>query len=181
MDLTTISLFISATAIFISLMPFLKTLSEELIEKAVTDKYFLIEWLHGIITKLKEVLEGLVEKYNTKPDWTPIARILSENRVPTEKYNISTELQKKLGAVTDKYFLIEGFFDRYKFIRYYWIFIRQPDGALGEKKGVLTFSVEGLRAFPLTRRGLDELNKMCDERVQRAELLRIAKIMQDRF
>ena len=181
MTLRDISLFIALIAIFISLIPFFKTLSEKLIEKAVTDKYFLIEWLHGIITKLKGVLEGLVEKYNTKLDWTPIDRILSENRVPTEKYNISTELQKNLGAVTDKYFLIEGFFDRYKLLHYYWVFIRQPDDALGEKKGVLTFSKAELKAFPLARRGLDELNYMCDAEVQAYPLKRRRRVMQDIF
>jgi hypothetical protein len=107
-----------------------------------------------------------------------------EKRVLEElikKHNVPTDIQKDLGAVTDKYFLIEKsyYFEDW---RDYWIYSRQPDGRLGEKKGVLTLAKEDLRAFPLTSyESDDELNKMCDERVQRAESLRRAKNRYDRL
>ena len=143
MELTTISILISLTAIFISLMPFLIDLCED---------FRLPDWRIFMSAKEREAL-GKKEKEKS---------ILEEL---IKKYNVPTDIQKNLGAVTGKYFLIKGFFDRYKLIRYYWIFIRQPDGALGEKKGVLTFSTEALKAFPLAHRGLDELNYMCDAEV----------------
>ena len=96
-----------------------------------------------------------------------------------KKYKISTELQKKLGAVTDKYFLIERFFDSFEDCHYYWIYSRQPDGGLGEKKGRITLC--SLRFHPLTSYESDELNKMCDEEVQVESLKRRRRVMQDRF
>ena len=159
MDLRDISILISLTAIFISLMPFLIDLCED---------YGLPDWRIFETADEREEREKKEKEKSIFDGWI-------------KKYNMPTNIQKKLGAVTHKYFLIEGFVDRSMLLHYYWIFIRQPDGSLGEKKGVLTFCEEGLRAFPLARRGLDELNKMCDEEVQRAESLRIAKNMQDRF
>ena len=96
-----------------------------------------------------------------------------------KKYNVPTELQKDLGAVTDKYFLIERFFDSFEDCHYYWIYSRQPDGGLGEKKGRITLC--SLRFHPLTSYESDELNKMCDEEVQVESLKRRSRVMQDRF
>jgi hypothetical protein len=104
-----------------------------------------------------------------------------------KKYNVPTNIQKNLGGVTDKYFLIKRFFDSFEYCHYYWIYSRQPDGRLGEKKGELKFfetreiSFLESREFPLIFCRSDVLNKMCDEEIQRAESLRIAKNMQDRF
>lgn len=158
LDLCYISILISLTAIFISLMPFLIDLYED---------FHLPDWRIFMTAEEREVLE---KKEKEK-------RILEEL---IKKYNVPTNIQKDLGAVTDKYFLIDK---SYYFAdwRDYWIFIRQPDGALGEKKGVLTFSVEGLRAFPLTSYESDELNKMCDEEVQDYPLKIRRRVMQDRF
>ena len=139
MTLHHISLFIALIAIFISLIPSFKTFYEE--------------------TEKRKKLEELEER--KKLEELEVRKKLEEL---IEKYNVPTELQN-LGAVTDRYFLIERFFDRSMLLHYYWIFIRQPDGALGEKKGVLTFSTEALKAFPLAHRGLDELNYMCDAEV----------------
>jgi len=156
MTLRDISLVIALIAIFISFIPFLKTLYED---------YGLPAW--RLFETVYERLKELIEKYNVPTKLQKDLGAVTDERLEEliEKYNVPTELQKKLGAVTDKYFLIEGFFDRCKLLHYYWIFIRQPDGSLGEKKGVLTFCKAELRAFPLTRRGLDELNYMCDAEV----------------
>lgn len=159
MDLRDISILISLIAIFISLIPFLIDFCED---------YGLPDW------KIFETVYEREERERQEKEKSILEELI-------KKYNVPTDIQKNLGAVTDKYFLIEGFFDRYKFIRYYWIFIRQPDGGLGEKKGVLTFSEEGLRAFSLTRRGLDELNRICDAEVQAESLRRRAKNMRDGF
>lgn len=96
-----------------------------------------------------------------------------------EKYNVPTELQKNLGAVTDKYFLIKRFFDPFKDCHYYWIYSRQPDGRLGEKKGRITLC--SLRFRPLISYESDELNKMCDAEVQAEPLKSRRRVMQDRF
>lgn len=157
MDLRDISILISLTAIFISLMPFLIDLCED---------FHLPDWRIFETADEREARERQEKEKSIFDGWI-------------KKYNVPTDIQKDLGAVTDKYFLIESSFDKFKYLRYYWIFIRQPDGALGEKKGVLTFSEEGLRAFPLTRRGLDKLNKMCDEEVQAESLKRRIRVRRE--
>lgn len=98
-----------------------------------------------------------------------------------EKYNVPTELQKRLGAVTDKYFLIEAhplpggsvwFTDG----GYYRIHSRRPEGTLGERQGELVF-----HGAPVAVCESDELNKMCDEEVQAEPLKRRRRVMRDRF
>ena len=96
-----------------------------------------------------------------------------------KKYNVPTDIQKNLGAVTDKYFLIERFFVNRFEDCHYWIYSRKPDGGLGEKKGRITLC--SLRFRPLTSYESDELNKMCDEEVQAESLKRRRRVMQDRF
>jgi len=165
MDLCDISILISLTAIFISLIPFLIDLCED---------YGLPDWR---IFEAAEEREAREKKEKEK-------RVLEEL---IKKYNVPTDIQKNLGAVTDKYFLIKRFFNPFEYCHYYWIYSRQPDGRLGEKKGGLTFfetreiSFLESREFPLIFCGSDVLNKMCDEEIQRAESLRIAKNMQDKF
>jgi len=159
MDLCDISILISLTAIFISLIPFLIDLCED---------YGLPDWR---IFEAAEEREAREKKEKEK-------RVLEEL---IKKYNVPTDIQKNLGAVTDKYFLIKRFFNPFEYCHYYWIYSRQPDGRLGEKKGRITFSEEGLRVFPLTSYESDELNKMCDEKVQAESLKRRRRVMQDRF
>lgn len=94
-----------------------------------------------------------------------------------EKYNVPTELQKDLGAVTDKYFLIKWFCDVFREYVYYWIYSRQSDGTLGERKGkVVLFG----SPFAVCESEA-ELNKMCDGEVQAEQLKRRRHVMQDRF
>lgn len=160
MDLTTISfisLLISATAMFISLMPFLIDLYED---------YGLPDWRIFETVDEREVREKQEKEKS----------ILEEL---IKKYNVPTDIQKELGVVTDKYFLIERGFLPFKDGVYYWIYSRKPDGALGERKGEITFW--DARFLPLTSYESDELNKMCDEEIQRAESLRRAKNMRDGF
>ena len=165
MDLTTISLFISLTAIFISLMPFLIDLCED---------FRLPDWRIFMTAEEREAL-GKKEKEKS---------VLEEL---IKKYNVPTDIKKNLGAVTDKYFLIKRFFNRFEDCHYYWIYSRQPDGRLGEKKGELTFfETRGIsflesREFPLIFFESDELNKMCDEEVQDYPLKIRRRVMQDRF
>lgn len=165
MDLRDISILISLTAIFISLMPVFIDLYED---------YGLPDWRIFETAEEKEKRKKKEKEKSIFEGWI-------------KKYNVPTELQEDLGAVTDKYFLIKRFFDRFKDCHYYWIYSRQPDGRLGEKKGELTFfdtreiSFLESREFPLIFCRSDVLNKMCDEEIQRAESLRIAKNMQDRF
>jgi hypothetical protein len=148
MDLTTISLLISATAMFISLMPFLIDLYED---------YGLPDWRIFETADKREVREGQEKEKSIFDGWI-------------KKYNVPTNIQKNLGGVTDKYFLIKRFFDSFEDCHYYWIYSRQPDGGLGEKKGRITLC--SLRFRPLTSYESDELNKMCDEEVQAESLKR---------
>jgi hypothetical protein len=97
-----------------------------------------------------------------------------------EKYNVPTELQKDLGAVTDKYFLIKGFpFVGNSFTAggYYRIYSRRPDGTLGERKGKIELDENLFAVFESE----DDLNKMCDAEVQAEPLKRRRRVMQDRF
>ena len=144
MDLRDISILISLTAIFISLIPFLKTLYGD---------YGKPDW------GTSEIFETVDER---------LAQLI-------EKYNVPTELQKNLGAVTDKYFLMEAFPLQYGW--YYRIHSRRPDGTLGERKGGLEFCGGPVAVWASE----GELNEMCDEEVQ-AESLKIRRrVMQDRF
>jgi hypothetical protein len=157
MDLRDISILISLTAIFISLIPFLIDLYED---------FHLPDWRIFETADEKERREKQEKEKSIFEGWI-------------KKYNVPTELQKDLGAVTDKYFLIKRFFDRFEECHYYWIYSRQPDGELGEKKGRITLC--SLRFRPLTSYESDELNKMCDEEVQVESLKRRRRVMQDRF
>jgi hypothetical protein len=138
-----ISILISLTAIFISLMPFLIDLCED---------YGKPDW--GT-SEIFETVDGRLEEL-------------------IEKYNVPTELQKDLGAVTDKYFLIEAF--PLPGGWYYRIHSRRPDGTLGERKGGLEFY-----GGPVAVCESDELNEMCDAEVQAEPLKRRRRVMQDRF
>ena len=142
MDLRDISILISLTAIFISLMPFLIDFCED---------YGLPDWKIFETAEEREAREKKEKEKSIFEGWI-------------KKYNVPTDIQKNLGAVTDKYFLIERFFDRFEDCHYYWIYSRQPDGGLGEKKGRITFC--SLRFRPLTSYESDELNEMCDAEVQ---------------
>ena len=148
-DISLIAICISLIAIFISFIPFLKTLYED---------YGKPDWgTSEIFETVDERLEELIEKYN-----------------------VPTELQKDLGAVTDKYFLIKGFpFVGNSFTAggYYRIYSRRPDGTLGERKGGLKFCGGPVAVWASE----DELNEMCDAEVQAEPLKRRRRVMQDRF
>jgi len=166
MDLCDIfSILISLTAIFISLMPVLIDLYED---------YGLPDW------RIFETADEREARERQEKEKSILEELI-------KKYNVPTDIQKNLGAVTDKYFLIKRFFNRFEYFHYYWIYSRQPDGRLGEKKGELTFfetremSFLESREFPLIFCKSDVLNKMCDKEIQRAESLRRAKNMQDGF
>lgn len=150
-----IAISISLIAIFMGIIPFLKTLYED---------YGKPDW--GISETVDERLEELIEKYN-----------------------VPTELQKNLGAVTDKYFLIKGFplrggrnLEPYALFKahecwYYRIYSRRPDGTLGERKGNIAL-YENLFVVCESE---NELNEMCDAEVQAEPLKRRRRVMQDRF
>lgn len=159
MALDTIALLISLTALFISLMPILINLCED---------FHLPDW------RIFETAEEREAREKKEKEKSVLEELI-------KKYNVPTELQKDLSVVTDKYFLIERFFDSFEDCHYYWIYSRQPDGGLGEKKGALTLTKECLRVFPITSYESDELNKMCDEEVQAYPLKRRRRVMQDRF
>ena len=151
----TIALLISLTAIFISLMPFLIDLYED---------YGLPDW------RIFETADEREEREKKEKEKSVLEELI-------KKYNVPTDIQKNLGAVTDKYFLIEGFFNKFEDCHYYWIYSRQPDGALGEKKGRITLC--SLRFRPLTSYESDELNKMCDEEVEAESLKRRRRVRRE--
>jgi len=100
-----------------------------------------------------------------------------------KKYNVPTELQKDLVAVTDKYFVIEWFYDNYNDAVRCFIYGRQPDGTLGDRKGTTWFERTAFAAWETD--GLDtmrdEINALCDLEVK-AERLKIRRrVMRDRF
>ena len=157
MDLHDISIIISLIAIFISLIPFLIDLYED---------YGLPDW------RIFETADKREERERQEKEKSILEELI-------KKYNVPTDIQKNLGAVTDKYFLIERFFDSFEDCHYYWIYSRQPDGGLGEKKGRITLC--SLRFHPLTSYESDELNKMCGEEVQAESLKRRRRVLNDRF
>jgi hypothetical protein len=149
-DISLIAIFISLIAIFISFIPFLKTLYEDYGKPALP--WRSCETVEK--TEERKKLEELIKKYN-----------------------VPTELQKNLSAVTEKYFLMWWFkAETGKFGRY-WIYSRQPDGTLGENKGEIKFFGSPFAVFESE----DELNEMCDEEVQGEPLKRRRRVMQDRF
>lgn len=149
MDLRDISILISLTAIFISLMPFLIDLYED---------YGLPDWRIFETADEREARERQEKEKSIFEGWI-------------KKYNVPTELQKDLGAVTDKYFLIK----MYEYGDHYWIYSRQPDGTLGERRGVITFY--NTKSLPGTFFESDDLNEMCDEVVQDERLKRRRRVM----
>lgn len=147
-----VSIFISILAIIISVIPILTDICEDF---SLPDwRIFKTDEERGVRGK-KEKEKSIVEEW-------------------IKKYNVPTELQKDLGAVTDKYFLVK----MYKYGDYYWIYSRQPDGALGERRGVITFY--NTISLPGAFFELDDLNKMCDEEVQAESLKRRGRIMRKR-
>jgi len=148
MALHDIARFISLIAIFISAIPFLKTLYED----------------YG------------------KPDWRSCETVdETEARKKLEelikKYNVPTELQKDLVAVTDKYFVIQWYYDNYSDAVHCFIYGRQPDGTLGDRKGTTWFERTGLAVWETDGldRIRDDINALCDLEVERQ------RVMRDRF
>jgi len=146
MALHDIALFISLIAIFISFTPFLQTLYKD---------YGKSDWRSCETvdeTEARKKLEELIEKYN-----------------------VPTELQENLSAVTDKYFLLWYFKDEGVQFGRYWIYSRHPDGTLGERTGEVGFYGNPCAVFESE----DELNKLCDDEVQEESLKRRRRVMEE--
>ena len=94
-----------------------------------------------------------------------------------------TELQKDLVAVTDRYFVIEWYYDNYKECVRCFIYGRRPDGTLGDRKGTTWFERTALAVWETD--GLDtirdEINALCDLEVQAYSLRRRRRVMRARF
>ena len=99
-----------------------------------------------------------------------------------KKYNVPTELQKDLVAVTDKYFVIEWYYDNFNGSIRCFIYGRQPDGTLGDRKGTTWFERTGLAVWETDDldRIRDDINALCDLEVEAEPGKRRRRVMQER-